>query len=76
MESMNGKLRDECLNMNVLGSLTEARSILNQWRHYYNHERPHSSLGYQTPKEFIDSNREKTSPTIVKNQNKSTTYSL
>lgn len=76
MESMNGKLRDECLNMYVLGSLTEARSILNHWRHYYNHERPHSSLRYQTPKEFIASNREKTSPTIVKNQNKSTTYSL
>jgi hypothetical protein len=33
-------------------------------------------LQYQTPKEFIDSNREKTSPTIVKNQNKSTYYSL
>ncbi len=45
MESMNGKLRDECLNMHVFGSLTEARQIVSAWRSYYNQERPHSSQG-------------------------------
>lgn len=51
-ESFNDKLRDECLNMEVFGSLTEAKVILNQWRHYYNTRRPHSSLGYLTPLEY------------------------
>jgi transposase InsO family protein len=51
-ESFNDKLRDECLNMEVFASLTEAKVILERWRRYYNHERPHSSLGYLTPREY------------------------
>ena len=51
-ESFNDKLRDECLNMEVFISLAEAKVILKRWRQYYNHERPHSSLGYQTPSEY------------------------
>jgi len=51
-ESFNGKLRDECLNMEVFYSLKEAKIILQQWRQEYNHERPHSSLGYLTPWEY------------------------
>lgn len=53
MESLNGKLREECLNMQVLGSLSEAREVLRAWRSYYNQERPHSSLCYLTPAEWI-----------------------
>lgn len=52
MESFNGKLRDECLNESVFGSLAEARRIIEAWRIDYNEVRPHSSLGYQTPEEF------------------------
>jgi putative transposase len=52
MESFNGKLRDECLNEQVFSSLVEARRIIEAWRNDYNTERPHSSLGYQTPEEF------------------------
>jgi len=52
MESFNGKLRDECLNEHVFGSLAEARRIIEAWRVDYNEVRPHSSLGYQTPDEF------------------------
>ena len=52
MESFNGKLRDECLNEHVFGSLTEARRIIEAWRLDYNEVRPHSSLGYRTPEEF------------------------
>ena len=52
MESFNGKLRDECLNQNVFSSLTEARTILEEWRKDYNCKRPHSSLGWLTPTEF------------------------
>ncbi|MGE5602114.1 MAG: integrase core domain-containing protein [Nitrososphaerales archaeon] len=50
-ESFNGKFRDGCLNMEVFYRLAEARTIVETWRQSYNHERPHSSLGYQTPAE-------------------------
>ena len=49
VESLNGKLRDECLNEEVFDTLAHARMILGRWRHDYNHHRPHSSLGGLTP---------------------------
>ena len=52
IESFHDKVRDECLNREIFGSLWEARVVIEQWRLYYNAERPHSSLGYQTPAEF------------------------
>lgn len=52
IESFHDKLRDECLNREVFGSLLEAQIILEQWRNEYNDERPHSSLGYRTPTEY------------------------
>jgi len=52
IESFHDKLRDECLNRELFGSLLEARVILEQWRIEYNEERPHSSLGYRTPGEY------------------------
>ena len=50
-ESMNGKVRDECLNEHWFTTLNEARQILEDWRQDYNTVRPHSSLGYRTPAE-------------------------
>jgi len=47
-----GDLRDELLNREVFGRLLEARVVIEQWRCEYNQNRPHSSLGYQTPEEF------------------------
>ena len=35
----------------VSRSLADVRRIVDDWRHHYNHERPHSSLGYSTPAE-------------------------
>jgi len=52
IESFHDKLRDECMNREVFGSLWEARVVIEQWRLYYNSARPHSSLGYRTPTEF------------------------
>ncbi|MEO7675515.1 MAG: transposase [Verrucomicrobiota bacterium] len=52
IESFHDKLRDECLKREIFGSLMEARVVIEQWRVEYNMERPHSSLGYQTPEEF------------------------
>lgn len=51
-ESFNGKFRDECLNMEVQRSRTEAQVIAERWRRYYNQERGHSALGYQTPEDY------------------------
>ena len=48
-ESFNGKLRDECLNREIFHSLREAQIVIEQWRVFYNTERPHSSLGYRPP---------------------------
>jgi putative transposase len=52
IESFHDKLRDELLNREVFGRLLEARVVIEQWRCEYNQNRPHSSLGYQTPEEF------------------------
>lgn len=54
IESFNGKFRDECLNEHWFTSLEEARKIIKEWRVNYNERRPHSSLGYKTPKEFAE----------------------
>ena len=53
IESFNGKFRLECLNQNWFVSLEEARSKIEAWRNDYNWERPHSSLGNQTPRSFV-----------------------
>ena len=52
IESFNGRLRDECLNVNEFGSIEDARQKIELWRQDYNHHRPHSSLGHLTPNEF------------------------
>ena len=57
VESFNGRLRDEFLNVNVFANLFDARAKAAAWRHDYNHVRPHSSLGYLTPAEFDERNR-------------------
>jgi len=36
----------------VFYGLAEAQTIIESWRHGYNHERPLSRLGYRTPAEF------------------------
>ncbi len=52
VESFNGSFRDECLNETLFSSLTEARHHINHWKEDYNANRPHSSLGNLTPREF------------------------
>lgn len=55
IESFNGKLRDEFLNMNWFLSLEDLQTQAQNWRDEYNNERPHSSLNMKTPKEFLES---------------------
>ena len=52
VESFNGKLRDECLNVSWFRNLWQARARIEAWRKEYNSERPHSALGYRTPEAF------------------------
>lgn len=54
IESFNGRLRDECLNLNVFHSIEEAREKLEEWRIDYNTRRPHGSLGDLTPCEYAE----------------------
>jgi putative transposase len=49
VESFQRKLRDECLNREWFRDAREAKIIIEKWRHFYNHQRPHSALGYRTP---------------------------
>jgi putative transposase len=51
-ESFNGRLRDECLNVNEFKTLEDAQRIIEAWRCDYNEYRPHGSLGNLTPYEF------------------------
>ena len=48
----NSRFRDELLNRELFTGLEDARWVVDRWRLDYNHHRPHSSLGYQTPAEF------------------------
>ena len=52
VESFNGKLRDELVNLESFDSLFEAQVLIEDWRQDYNHFRPHQSLRYLTPAEF------------------------
>lgn len=49
VESFNGKLRDELLNLDIFDTLLEAQVLVERWRRHYNVVRPHSSLGYRPP---------------------------
>lgn len=52
IESFNGRLRDEGLNVEVFLDLADARSKLDQWRSDYNQHRPHSALADRTPNDL------------------------
>ena len=49
VESFNGKLRDELLNVEVFDTLWEAKVLAERWRREYNQRRPHSALAYRPP---------------------------
>jgi putative transposase len=60
IESFNGRLRDECLNVEWFVSLADARQKLARFREHYNHERPHSALADRTPAGFAELYRDVT----------------
>lgn len=54
IESFNGRLRDECLNVHDFISIADARALIEAWRQDYNRFRPHGALGHLTPSEFAE----------------------
>ena len=52
IESFNGSLRDECLNVHWFDDLTDAKTKLQAWQCEYNESRPHRSLGNLTPLQY------------------------
>jgi putative transposase len=52
IESFNGKVRDELLDVEEFACLAEARVVIEDWRQDYNGHRPHSSLGMRAPAVF------------------------
>jgi putative transposase len=57
IESFNGTCRDDCLNQELFEDVVDAKQKIERWRRYYNHERPHSSLGHRTPADFARGTR-------------------
>ena len=52
IESFNGSLRDECLNVHWFESIDHARKVIERWRVDYNESRPHMALGNIPPSVF------------------------
>jgi len=49
LESFNGKLRDELLNIEIFDTLVDVQVLTQRWRMDYNTVRPHSALNYRPP---------------------------
>jgi putative transposase len=54
IEALNARVRAECLNASWFLSMADARDRIEEWRHQYNEDRPHSALGNLTPNAFAD----------------------
>ena len=52
IESFNASVRRECLSEHYFSTLIDAQMVLGRYRDGYNNQRPHSSLGQQTPAQF------------------------
>ncbi len=52
IESFNGRLRQECLNMNQWLTLLHAQVGISDWKDRYNTSHRHSALAYRTPNEY------------------------
>jgi putative transposase len=52
VESYNGHLRKELLDLEPLDRVLEAQVLMHDWREEYSTCRPPQSLGYVTPAEF------------------------
>ena len=54
IEAFNGRFRAECLNTHWFLSLADAQEKMEDWRRYYNEERPHGATGQKPPITLLD----------------------
>jgi transposase InsO family protein len=54
IESFHSRLRDEFLDREEFESVADAQAQATWWRREYNSIRPHSGIGYKTPKMFSE----------------------
>jgi len=54
IEAFNGRLRAECLNAHWFLTLADAREKLEDWRKYYNEDRPHGAIGNKPPASLMN----------------------
>ena len=52
IETFNGSMRDECLNVHWFETIDEAKEKIEAWRVEYNESRPHQALKEMTPAAF------------------------
>ena len=52
VETFNGSLRDECLNVHWFETIEDAEAIIEAWRRDYNETRPHMALNDVAPEEY------------------------
>ena len=45
-------LKEECVWQHTFQTFEEARQRIRDWVQWYNQERPHSALGYQSPVQY------------------------
>ena len=64
VESFNGRVRDELLNVEEFGSLLEAQVLVETWRKEYNTYRPHSALDGLTPDEYAQRWNDQNQPAL------------
>ena len=65
IESFNGSLRDECLNVHWFLSLDDARAKIETWRRDYNAYRPHQSLDGLSPEMYLDEYHQNTTESLL-----------
>jgi putative transposase len=54
VESFNGTLRVECLDVHWFASIAEAKQLIEGWRREYNESRPHRARAEQAPSDFTN----------------------
>jgi len=52
VETFNGALRDECLNVHWFDSLDQAMQVIEAWRSDYNESRPHMARANVPPRAY------------------------
>jgi putative transposase len=68
IESFNGRLRDECLNVHLFWTIEDAQEKLVAWQIDYNEVRPHGSLGQLTPREYAEQARKQVTNALPKQE--------